>query len=95
MSPALMRSAPNHTAAMLEMLMVRSTAGNITAIIRPVVSEVSVRSSLAFPKRTTSSGSRTNARTTRIPVICSRRIWFTRSMRSCILVNCGCIRIET
>ena len=75
--------------------MVNSTAGNITAIIRPVVSEVSVRASLASPKRSTSSGSRTNARTTRMPVICSRRIWFTRSMRSCIFVNCGFIRIVT
>ena len=90
-----MRSAPNHTAATLERLMVSSTAGNITAIIRPVFSDVSVRSALALPKRTASSGSRTKARTTRMPLICSRSTWFTRSMRFCILVNCGCMRIAT
>ena len=90
-----MRSAPNHTAATLDRLMVSSTAGNITAIIRPVFSDVSVRSALAVPKRAASSGSRTKARTTRMPLICSRSTWFTRSMRSCILVNCGCIRSAT
>ena len=56
----VMRSAPNHTAATLDRLIVSSTAGNITAIIRPVFSDVSVRSALAVLKRTASSGSRTN-----------------------------------
>ena len=90
-----MRPAPKYTAATLEMLMVSSTAGNITAIIRPVFSDVSVRSALPLPKRTASSGSRTKARTTRMPLICSRSTWFTRSMRFCIFVNCGCMRIAT
>ena len=71
------------------------TVGNMNAMSRPVRNAVSVSSSFAFSNRTRSSGSRTKARTTRIPAICSRRIWFTRSMRDCMSVNCGCMRKKT
>ena len=50
---------------------------------------------MASPKRAVSFGSRTNARTTRRPVICSRITSLMRSMRSCILWNCGTIRTIT
>ena len=48
------------------------TIGKIDAISRPTEVAVSVRSALASAKRAVSYGSRTNARTTRMPVICSR-----------------------
>ena len=95
MSPASIRSAPIQTAATLEVLTTSITVGNMNAISRPVISDVSVRSSFAMPKRAVSSGSRTNARTTRMPVICSRRISFMRSIRTCITWNCGIIRAMT
>ena len=69
-----------------------STVGNMNAIRCPARNEVSVRSSFASPKRATSWRSRTKARTTRMPVICSRSTWFTRSMRTCICANCGTMR---
>ena len=50
---------------------------------------------MATAKRSPSSGSRTNARTTRMPVICSRSTWLTRSMRSCMNSNVGMSRITT
>ena len=71
------------------------TVGNMNAMSRPARSEVAVRSSLASPKRSASNGSRTKARTTRMPVICSRSTWLTSSMRSCITRNCGTIRTIT
>ncbi len=54
---------------MLEKLMNSVTVGNISAIRRPARSDVLVSSSFATANRSTSTGSRTNARTTRIPVI--------------------------
>ena len=77
---------------MLDTLMISSTVGNIAAIRWPVRSAVAVSSSLAPAKRSVSSGSRTNARTTRMPVICSRRTPLTRSTRACINWNVGTIR---
>ena len=68
------------------------TVGNISASSRPVRSAVSLRSALATPKRSRSTGSRTKARTTRMPVICSRSTRFTTSRRACINRNCGIIR---
>ena len=62
------------------------------AIHRPVRTATAVRSSLARANRCVSTGSRTNARTTRMPVICSRRIRFTASMRVCISRKPGIIR---
>ena len=46
-----MRSAPNQTAATLETLSTSITVGNMNAISRPARSDVTVRSSLAAPKR--------------------------------------------
>ena len=71
--------------------MMMITMGNISAIRRPALSEVSVTSLLTLANRAVSCGSRTNARTTRIPVICSRRTRFNPSIRSCITRNCGTI----
>ena len=48
---------------------------------------------MALANRAVSWGSRTNARTTRMPVICSRRIRFTSSIRFCICRNPGTIRL--
>ncbi len=94
-SPASIRLAPIHTAATLERFSTSITLGNSSACSRPARNDVSVRLSLATPKRSPSSGSRTNARTTRIPVICSRSTWLTRSMRSCMNSNCGIRRATT
>ena len=69
------------------------TVGNMSAISRPARRDVLVSSSLATAKRSTSTGSRTNARTTRIPVIWSRRTALTRSTRSCIFWNVGTMRV--
>jgi hypothetical protein len=86
-----MRPAPNHSTATLEALKTSITVGKVSAISRPTLSAVSVRSALAAPNRLVSYGSRTNARTTRMPVICSRRTRLTTSIRSCISRNCGII----
>ena len=67
------------------------TAGNISAISRPTRSAASVNSVLAIPKRQFSCRSRTNARTTRMPVICSRSTRLTASMRVCMRRNPGTI----
>ena len=88
-SPALIRSEPNHTTATLEILIINVAVGNINACRRPPRSATSVTAAFASLKRFFSSGSRTNARTIRIPVSCSRRISLMRSIRSCILRNDG------
>ena len=93
--PAPTRAPPNHTAATLETFNTSITLGNMKAWSRPARSELSVRSALATPKRCPSSGSRTNARMTRMPWICSRRTWFARSMRACMFSNCGISRMTT
>ncbi len=90
-SPAPMRCAPTHTAIAEETLRISITVGNMNACRRPVTRATEVRSSLALPKRLVSAGSRTKARTTRMPVICSRRTLLTTSMRSCILRKPGTI----
>jgi hypothetical protein len=87
-----MRSPPIQMTATLDRLMISITVGNVAAIRRPARSDVCVSSSFACEKRSTSCGSRTNARTTRMPVICSRNTRFTRSMRNCIAWNEGTIR---
>jgi hypothetical protein len=91
MSPEATRLAPSHSTATLDRLMRRLTVGNIDAISRPARSDTTVRSSLASLKRAVSCGSRTNARTTRMPVICSRSTRFTWSMRSCMSRKAGTI----
>jgi hypothetical protein len=74
-------------------LRISSTAGNIVASQRPARIATTVRSSLAAAKRWVSCGSRTNARTTRTPVICSRSSRLTSSMRPCINRKLGTIRV--
>ena len=91
-APASTRCAPNQSTATLETFSTSMTIGKISASSRPVRSAVAVRSALATPKRSVSYGSRTNARTTRMPVICSRSTRLTVSMRVCISRNCGTIR---
>ena len=50
---------------------------------------------MAVANRSVSCGSRTNARTTRMPVICSRSTRLTSSMRACISRKLGTIRLTT
>ena len=69
------------------------TTGNIDAISRPTEVAVAVTSALALANRAVSYGSRTNARTTRMPVICSRSTRFTVSIRPCMTLNSGRIRL--
>ena len=73
----------------------RPTVGNIVDISRPARSDTSVNSALAPAKRAVSSGSRTKARTTRMPLICSRSTALTRSMRACISLTAGTMRLIT
>lgn len=89
MSPLSMRCAPNQTTATEETFTTVMTVGNISAISRPVDSETSVRSVLAPRKRSCSYSSRTKARITRLPVICSRSTRFTVSRRVCMVRNSG------
>ncbi len=72
--------------------MINITVGNVAACRRPARSAVWVSSSFAWLNRSVSCGSRTNARTTLMPVICSRNTRFTRSTRPCMAWNDGTIR---
>ncbi len=92
MSPVSIRWPPNHSTATLVAFAMSITSGNSRALMRPTCNAVSVSSPLATSNRSRSVGSRTNARTTRIPVICSRRIRLTASMRTCITRKAGTIR---
>ena len=67
------------------------TIGKISACSRPTRRAVPVRVALAPPNRSVSWSSRTKARTTRMPVICSRRMRFTLSIEVCMSRNCGSI----
>ena len=91
-APESTRDAPNHSTATLETLSTSITVGKINAIRRPARTDVSVSCWFAAPKRSASTGSRTKARTTRTPEICSRSTRLTLSMRSCIRRNCGTMR---
>ncbi len=89
------RCPPNQITATLETFTTSITSGNIVASQRPAFTATSVRSSFAWPNRSCSCGSRTNARTTRMPVICSRSTRLTSSIRLCILRKFGTIRLTT
>ena len=89
--PEFTKRAPIHNTATLDRLINTLTVGNIDAMRRPARSDTSVRSWFACENRTASSGSRTNARTTRTPVICSRNTRLIWSIRSCIKRNAGTI----
>ena len=81
--------APNHSTATLNTFKINMTSGNMIASRRPTASWVLVSSPLAWAKRSVSYGSRTKARTTRMPPICSRRMRLTTSIRPCISRNSG------
>ena len=87
--PASTRWAPNQSTATLDTFRINITIGNIDAISRPTEVWVSVSSALALANRAVSYGSRTNARTTRMPVICSRSTRLTVSIRACMTRNSG------
>ena len=89
MVPASTRWAPNQSTATLLTFSTSITIGNIIANRWPTRVWLSVSSPLAFSNRAVSYGSRTNARTTRMPVICSRRMRLTTSIRPCMVRNSG------
>ena len=93
MDPSSIRNEPNQITATLEMFRTSMTVGNMSAMSRPARSATSVTSALARAKRAVSMSSRTNARTTRMPVSCSRSTRFTVSILACILRNSGTIRV--
>ena len=68
------------------------TIGNIMTMRRPALRADSVTSAFAWAKRSRSTGSRTNARTTRMPVSCSRSTRLIASMRFCIRRKWGTMR---
>ncbi len=90
--PAATRSAPSQIRTAVEQFRIRVTEAPGSAISRPARSDVSVSSSLTTANRRTSWRSRTNARTTRMPAICSRNTRFMPSRRCCIRRNCGTMR---
>ncbi len=89
--PSATRWAPNHSTATVEALKISMTMGKTSAMSRPTARAVPVYWVLASANRARSWSSRTNARTTRIPVICSRSTRFTQSTDSCMIRNCGII----
>ena len=93
MEPSSIRNEPNQITATLETFRTSITTGNASAISRPARRAVSVTSALAFANRAVSMSSRTKARTTRMPVSCSRSTRLTASIRVCISRNSGTIRV--
>lgn len=94
-APLSIRWAPNQTTASEDRFTTSITSGNISASSRPVPSETSVRSVLARPNRSVSYRSRTKARMTRLPVICSRSTRLTVSSRFCMERKSGRSRQTT
>ena len=92
MLPSAIRWPPNHTTAVVDRLSTSITDGNISAISLPAPSETSNSWVLAAANLSRSCGSRTNARITRTPTICSRSTRLMPSRRSCIARNSGRIR---
>ena len=86
---------PNQTTATHERLTITVAVGNIRLISRPPRNAVAVTSMLPARNRSISSGSRTNARTTRIPDNCSRRTSLIRSIRCCMSRKVGTIFTTT
>ena len=91
MWPFSTRWPPNHSTPTVATLATIMTVGNIAACQRPARIATAVSCALASPKRSVSCSSRTNARTTRTPVICSRSSRLTSSIRSCIRRKLGTI----
>ncbi len=93
MEPSWIRNAPNQITATEETFRTSITVGKASAMSRPARRAVSVTSALACPNRAVSTSSRTKARTTRMPVSCSRRTRLTVSIRVCMSRNSGTIRV--
>ena len=89
------RWPPNHSTAAVARCMTMLITGNISTNSAPILREMSVMSWLARAKRRVSKGSFTNARITRMPVICSRSTPLMPSMRSCMVRNHGMSRETT
>ena len=90
--PLWMRPAPAHTTATPVRCSTAITAGMFSAIKRPARSAVPVSSSLARAKRERSASSRTKARMTRRPLICSRKMPLILSSWACMRPNRGIAR---
>ena len=81
--PSSIRVAANQNTAIWDRFMMSMTRGNIAAIVRPTFTWMSRREELVASKRAASWRSRAKARTTRMPVICSRTTRLRSSMRFC------------
>jgi hypothetical protein len=77
------------------MLSTSMTTGKISACSRPAPTATAVRSAFARANRAASCGSRTKARTTRMPAICSRSTRLTSSIIACMRRNRGTMRTTT
>ena len=95
MSPEAIRWPPNHMTATVDRLKISMTIGKTRAISRPTCRPALVRSPFASAKRASSCSSRTKARTTRMPVICSRMTRLTPSSEVCMRPNHGTMREMT
>ena len=88
-SPSSTRWPPNQSTAPVATLRITVMMGNIVTNRLPILSESCVMSSLASVKRSVSWASRTKARTTRMPVICSRSVPLMASSLSCMTRKSG------
>ena len=86
------RCPPNQRTAAVARCRIMVMIGPISTNSRPIRTEVSVRAALASVNRSASWRSRTKARTTRMPMICSRITPLMASMLSCIRWNRGISR---
>ena len=84
--------AANQNTAIWDRFMMSMTSGNIAAMVRPTLTWMSRREELVASKRAASWRSRAKARTTRMPVICSRTTRLRSSIRFCWRLNSGPIR---
>lgn len=91
-APSATRCPPNHSTDAVATCRIIVMTGPMSTNTCPIDRDRAVIRSFASPNRRTSWSSRTKARTTRMPVICSRSTPFTASSRSCISVNIGMSR---
>ena len=88
-SPASTRWPPNHSTAAVARCRIIVITGPSSTKSRPISTEVRASAPLASVNRSASWRSRTNARTTRMPVTCSRITPLTASISSCMRRNSG------
>ncbi len=84
MVPSSMRWPENQMIATVSTFITVITITGSVAMIFPTRSVTPYRSRLVASNRPRSCPSRTNARITRTPVICSRSRWLTRSRKFCM-----------